>query len=97
MPSTPIRRRPTPPPITFNLVGGHLTISFRRTHPAPADITYLFEVAEDVVLGPWQSGPAFTTETVSDNHDGTETVTVSDNTSVPSLAAYYLRIRISRP
>lgn len=90
-------KTPNPSPITFDLVGSHLTISFLRTHPAPADITYLFEVAEDVVSGPWQSGPAFTTVTASDNHDGTETVTVSDNTPVPSSAAHYLRIRISRP
>ena len=90
-------KTPNPSPITFDLAGGHLTINFLRTHPAPADITYLFEVAEDVAFGPWQSGPAFTTETVSDNHDGTETVTVSDNTPVPSLAAHYLRIRIEPP
>jgi hypothetical protein len=46
----------------------------------------MFEVADDLLSGTWQSGPAFTTLTVADNHDGTETVTVTDNATVPSPA-----------
>jgi hypothetical protein len=88
---------PNPSPVSFALTGDHLAITFIRAHPAPSDITYLFEVADDAVAGPWQSGPAFTTQTVTDNHDGTETVTVTDNATVLSSSAHYLRIRISRP
>jgi hypothetical protein len=88
---------PNPSPIGYSLASGHLTFTFKRAHPAPPDITYLFEVADDLLSGTWQSGPAFTTQTVTDNHDGTETVTVTDNAAVPSSAAQYLRIRISRP
>jgi len=86
---------PNPSPVSFALAGDHLTITFMRAHPAPADIAYLFEVADDVVAGPWQAGSAFTTQTVTDNHDGTETVTVIDNTAVPSSAAHFLRIRVA--
>ena len=39
----------------------------------------MFEVADDLLSGTWQSGPAFTTQSLTDNHDGTETVTVTDN------------------
>jgi hypothetical protein len=86
-----------PSPISYALADGHMTITFKRTHPAPPDITYLFEVADDLLAGPWQSGAAFTTWTATDNHDGTETVTVTDNAAVASLTAHYLRISISRP
>jgi hypothetical protein len=88
---------PNASPISYALVGDHLTITFVRAHPAPSDISYRFAVAEDVLAGPWQSGSAFTTETVTDNHDGTETVVVTDNANVLSSSAHYLRIGISQP
>jgi hypothetical protein len=88
---------PNPSPISFALVADHLTITFNRTHPAPTDITFLFEVASNLVATAWQSGPLFTTQTVTDNLNGTETVTVTDSTSVPSAMAHYVRLRISRP
>jgi hypothetical protein len=56
----------------------------------------LFEVTDDVVFGAWQSGPAFTTQAIIGNHDGTETVTVADNTAVPFSGAHYLRTPISQ-
>ena len=86
-----------PSPVAYSLASSHLTIIFQRAHPAPQDITYLFEVADGLLSGIWHSGPAFTTQSVTDNHDGTETVTVTDNAAVPSSAAHYLRLRISRP
>ncbi len=82
-------------PISLALVSGHLTITFTRTHPAPVDITYLFDVADDLSAGIWQSGP--TTQAVTDNLDGTETVVVTDNAAVSSNAAHYLRARVSSP
>jgi hypothetical protein len=85
------------PPVAYGLVGGHLSLHFQRSHPAPADISYLFDVTADLASGPWQSGPAFTSQTVTDNQDGTETVVVTDNMDAPSSTAHYLRLRISRP
>ena len=84
-------------PMSYAIVGGHLTITFKRAYPAPVDISYLSEVANDLVSGVWQSGPAFTTQSVTNNQDGTETVVVTDNQVVGSATARYLRVRISRP
>ncbi len=86
-----------PSPVSFAVVSGHLVLTFTRTHPPPADITYLFDVTDHLAAGPWQSGPAFTTLAVTDNHDGTETVTVTDNATVPLATPHYLRVRISSP
>lgn len=84
------------PPVSYSLVGDHLRLTFNRTHPAPSDLTYIFEVTTDLVNGLWQSGPSFTTQTVTDNSDGTETVTVTDSVSTSSQPAHYVRIRIGR-
>ncbi len=86
-----------PSPVSYALVGDHLTVTFKRARPAPADITWLFEVADDLVSGIWQSGPAFTTQNVTDNLDGTETVTVVDNIPISASTSHYLRVRISSP
>ena len=83
-------------PISYAVTGDHLTITFTRARPAPSDITYLYEVADEVT-GPWQSGPAFTTQNITDSGNGTETVTVTDNLLVASSTALYLRVRISVP
>jgi hypothetical protein len=79
------------------LVGNNLVVTFTRPHPAPSDITYIYEVTDDLAAGTWQSGDAFTTETVTDNMDGTETVVVMDNLPVSESTAHYVRIRISSP
>jgi hypothetical protein len=84
------------PPVSFGLEGEHLKLTFKRTHPAPADLTYLFEVTNDLNSGQWELGPAFTSQTITDNLDGTETVTVTDLASISTSPAHYLRIRISR-
>jgi hypothetical protein len=83
-------------PLSYALVSGHLNVSFKGPHPAPSDISYWFEIANDLLAGIWQSGSAFTIQSVTDNHDGSETVTVIDNTP-PSSTPHYLRIRITRP
>jgi hypothetical protein len=72
-----------------------LTLTFKRTHPAPPDISYLSEVANDLASGIWNSGPAYTTQMVTNNLDGTETVVVTDLASGPSPAVHFLRVRIS--
>ncbi len=38
-------------PISFAVVGNHLTVTFKRTHPAPADISYTSQVADDLTSG----------------------------------------------
>ena len=83
-------------PLAVALNGQHLTITFSRPRPAPADINYLFEVSNNLSGGPWQSGPAFTSQSVVDNGDGTETVMVTDLAEVGSTAAHFVRVRIVR-
>jgi hypothetical protein len=83
-------------PVSYSIVGDHLRVNFNRMRPAPADITYLFEVATDLVNGPWQSGSPFTSQSVTDNGNGTETVMVTDAAAVSTSGAHYLRIRIGR-
>lgn len=84
-------------PLTFNIVNDHLQLAFPRKHPAPADITYLYEVSSDLASGLWNSGPAYTTENVTDNLNGTETVAVTIAVNVSGTSARYLRLRISQP
>jgi len=89
-------KTPNHSPFSYAIVGQHLTISFTRPSPAPVEITYLFEAANDL-SGPWKSGAGFATSTVTDNHDGTETVVVTDSIAVTNSTAHYLRVRISQP
>jgi hypothetical protein len=86
---------PNANPISFAIVGNHLTVTFKRTHPAPADIIYTPQVANDLTSGVWNSGPAFTSQTVTNNGDGTETVVVTDNIAIGSTPAHFLRILIA--
>jgi hypothetical protein len=86
---------PNANPISFAIVGNHLTVTFKRTHPAPTDISYTPQVANDLTSGVWNSGPAFTSQTVTNNGDGTETVVVTDNTAIGSAPAHFLRILIA--
>ncbi len=85
---------PNANPISFALTNDHLTVAFKRTHPAPADISYIPEVCTDLAAGAWNSGPAYTAQTVTDNGDGTETVVVTDLAPVGSTPMHFLRIRI---
>jgi hypothetical protein len=86
---------PNANPISFAVMGNHLTVTFKRTHPAPTDISYTPQVANDLASGIWHSGPNFTSQTVTNNGDGTETVVVTDNTAIGSAPAHYLRILIA--
>jgi len=86
---------PNANPISFAVVGNHLTVTFKRTHPAPADLIYTPQVASDLTSGVWNSGPTFTSQTVTNNGDGTETVVVTDNTAIGSAPAHFLRILIA--
>jgi hypothetical protein len=87
---------PNPDPITWSLNSGHLTLSYKRPHPAPPDISSIAEVTTAIDSGIWNSGPAYTSQSVVNNGDGTETVTVTDLLSIGSAPAHYLRVRFSR-
>jgi len=85
---------PNSNPISFAQTGNHLTVTFKRTHPAPADLGYVPEVCTNLAAGVWNSGPAYTSQTVTDNGDGTETVVVTDLAPINSTSLHFLRIRI---
>jgi hypothetical protein len=82
-------------PISVAQAGNYLTLTFKRPHPAPTDISYLPQVSGDVTSGVWNSGPSYTSQTVTNNGDGTETVTVTDLTAIGSAQAHFMRVLIS--
>lgn len=82
-------------PVTHVFTGGHLVLTYTRPRPAPMDVRYLVEVAPDLASGVWDSGPAYTTENVTDNLNGTETVTATDLASPATQPMHYLRLRLS--
>jgi len=84
-------------PLTFSIESDQLRLTFPRQRPAPGDVSYIYEVSSDVGSGIWNSGPAYTTESLADNLNGTETVTVTLNATVSTTSARYIRIRISQP
>lgn len=86
-------QKPDRDPLAFGVVSGHLTVSFKRPRPAPADIGFAFDVTSDLASG-WQAGPDFVSQLIADNLDGTETVTLTDLAAAPSASARYLRIRV---
>jgi len=84
-------------PMTFSIVSDHLRVMFPRTRPAPPDITYLYEVSTNLMLGVWNTGPAWATESATDNLNGTETVTVTVTPAVSTNGSAFFRLRISQP
>jgi hypothetical protein len=84
-------------PWAFAFTNSHLTITFTRPRPAPADITYLVETTTDVATNAWDSGPAITSQSVTDNGNGTERVVVSDLAGPPNPNMHFLRLRVTRP
>jgi hypothetical protein len=87
---------PDPNPLSFASTAGHLNIIYQRPHPAPPDVNYIAEVSDSLAPAVWNSGSAFTSQTVADNGNGTETVTVTDRTLTASSPAHFLRVRFSR-
>ena len=82
-------------PISVAQAGNLLTLTFKRPHPAPTDISYLPQVSGDVTSSIWNSGPSYTSQAVINNGDGTETVTVTDLTPIGSAQAHFMRVLIS--
>jgi hypothetical protein len=85
---------PNANPISPALAGDHLVVTFKRPHPAPPDISYVPEVSGDLASGVWNSGASYTSQTVTDNGNGTETVVVTDLAPISSTPTHFLRIRI---
>jgi len=83
-----------PDPISTIQAGDYLKVIFKRPHPAPSDISYLPEVTSNLVSGPWSSGPACTSQTVTNNGTGTETVTVTDLAPINSTPMHFMQILI---
>jgi hypothetical protein len=82
-------------PISFELAGQHLVVWFNRPHPAPSDISYLFEISSNLTSATWNSGSNYTSQAITNNGNGTETVTVTDLTPIASTSAHYLRVQIA--
>jgi hypothetical protein len=76
------------------LAGDYLEIMFKRPHPAPTDLSYVPEVTSNLTSGSWSSGPAFTSQTVTNNGDGTETVRVTDLAPVNSTPMHFMQVLI---
>ena len=85
---------PNPNPISTAQDGGYLGVVFQRPHPAPGDISYVPEVTGDLASGLWNSGPAYSSQTVNDNGNGTETVTVTDLAPIDSTVNQFMQILI---
>jgi hypothetical protein len=82
-------------PISFAVVGNHLTVTFKRTHPALPDISYTPQVANNLSSAVWNSGASYTSQAVTDNSDSTETVVVTDLAPINSTPTHFLRILIT--
>jgi hypothetical protein len=84
-------------PITCQVADGRFNITFPRARPAPADLSYVVEVSADLAGGSWETGPGHTTERITDNLDGTETVTHTLVAMPGITAARYVRLRVALP
>lgn len=83
-----------PDPMAVTQAGNYLQVAFKRPHPAPVDITYLPQISTNLASGVWLSGPAYASQSVVNNGNGTETVTVTDLTPIGSAREHFLRILI---
>jgi hypothetical protein len=83
-----------PNPISTTRAGDYFAVVFNRPHPPPADVSYVPEVTDNLASGLWSSGSNYTSQTVSDNGNGTETVTVTDLAPISLTADHFMRIVI---
>ncbi len=75
----------------------HLTLAVTRPVGA-VDVVYHFEAAGDVTGGNWLEGDEHVrVETVTDNGNGTETVTAVDLTPLGAASSRFIRLRVSLP
>ena len=92
LPYTPLASNSIP--ISAAQVGNYLQVTFQRPHPAPADLGYIPQVTSSLSPLGWNSGPGYTSQTVTDNGNGTETVTVTDLAPIQSTKTNFMRIAI---
>ena len=72
---------------------GLLSLTFQRPRPCPPDLTYEAQVSGN--LSTWSSVP-FSAEPV-DNHDGTESLSATDNLAQPGSPRRFIRLKIILP
>jgi hypothetical protein len=83
-----------PNPLSTMQIGGYLALVFTRPHPAPTDLSYVPEVTTNLASGLWISGPGYTSQIVTNNGNGTETVTVTDLAPIHSAVSQFMQILI---
>jgi hypothetical protein len=83
-----------PDPISTAQANGYLTVTFDRPNPPPADLSYVPAVTSNLASGTWNAGPAYTSQTVIDNGNGTETVTVTDLAPIDVTDSHFIQIQI---
>jgi hypothetical protein len=83
-----------PDPISTKQAGDYLEVIFKRPNPAPTDISYVPEVTSNLASGLWSSGPGCASQTVTNNGNGTETVTVTDLAPINSTPMHFMQIAI---
>ena len=82
----------------FQQTGGidYLALTYRRPINGRPGLTYEVGVGTD--LAAWNSGPAATTELpATQNPDGTETVTVRDNSPANAQSRRFIRLQVPAP
>ncbi len=82
-------------PISTTVAGDYIAVVFRRPHPAPSDLSYLPEVTSSLASGLWSSGSGYTSQSMTDNGNGTETVTVTDLAPINSAGSQFMQILIA--
>jgi glucose/arabinose dehydrogenase len=86
------------PSVYFEKVAGQNYVALRYQRPinGRTDVTYIVQVTDN--LTSWSSGPSVTTtiSTVA-NGDGTETVSVRDDTPTTGASRRFIRLLISNP
>jgi len=73
----------------------HLTLTFKRPHPAPSGITYIIESTDDLTLTEDWVAASIVAGYPIDNGDGTETVKAAEMN--PAGNEGYIRLRVTRP
>jgi hypothetical protein len=79
-----------PNPLAVGLTNGQLLVTFKRPNPPPLDINYIIQTTTDLTA-PWTTSSA--TQSVQDNGNGTENVTLL---APASSQAYFLRVSVAR-
>jgi hypothetical protein len=82
-------------PITATQTGDFLTVVYTCPYPPPSDISYVPEVSSGLdATAVWNSGPAYISNNVVINGNGTQTVTMTDLAPISQTPEHYMQIQI---